>query len=223
MGTMDDLPEGLIAAVTLIRRYVPGFKLARRSDSLLLRLLGWLRAETRGYFTTIGATCYLPDAPLTDALWPVVFHEGAHALRAKRWTLPVYVAAYLFPWSLAPVWGALALVSPWFLLGVISCFAPYIAFGRTAIELEGYRVNMLMDYWRNDPGADWSWYIGQLSGATYDYPTWPARAERLVSGTAAAIVASRGTVPGDAYLADVRSFILARFGRPSDAPARSTT
>lgn len=219
---MDDLPEGLIAAVQLIRRYVPAFRLARRSESRLLRLLGWLRADTSKYFTTIGATCYLPDAPLTDELWPVVFHEGAHALRAKRWGIVVYAMAYLFPWSLLPAWVALAWVSPWFLLGALTCFAPYVAFWRTSIELEGYRVNMLMDYWRGTFDTDLSWYAGQLCGATYDYPTWPARAHRLVGETAAAIIGGAGRGGLDDYLTDVRAFIVERFGRPSGAPGQST-
>jgi hypothetical protein len=221
---MDDLPEGLVAAAELIRRFVPGFRLARRSDSLLVRAMGWLLPGTRTYFTTIGTTCYLPDAPLTDDLWPVVFHEGAHARRARRWTLPVFALAYLFPWSLLPAWVALGLlVSPWWLLGVLTCFAPYVAVWRASIELEGYRVNMLIDFWKGDAGASWSWYAEQLSGAAYDFPTWPARARRLVRKEANAIVAGRGNPAPDDYLVAVRAFILARFAGGPAVPARSTT
>lgn len=205
------MTRGLSAAADLIRRFCPKFRLVAKSDSRAMRLLGWLSPATRDYFTTVGFTCYYPDKALTDPdLWRVVFHEGTHALRAARWTRPVFAAAYLFPWSLVPLFLGLAFWHYWLFLGAFLGAVPRVAYWRTAIELEGYRVNMLIDYWRGGANAlaDVSWYALQLYGATYDDCTTRARATRLVNAAAVHVMATQGDVSGDTYLSVVKEFLL---------------
>lgn len=200
----------LKAAAMMIGRFVPEFRLVAKSDSFAMKLMGWLMPATKGYFTTIGFTCYYPDRALTDPLvCPVVFHEGAHALRTKRLGIVAYSALYCFPWTMVPIFLGLASWHWWLGLGALICAAPYVARWRTACELEGYRVNMLIDYWSGgeDALADVSWYARQLYGGTYYFCTTKGRATKLVGDTAAAIVASKGDVSGDPYLSAVRTFL----------------
>jgi len=178
-------------AIQVIQKHVPKFQIAPRSNNWFRRLLGKI-GGTAGYWTTIGYTAYYPED--MDAKWSVIFHEGLHALRAKRMTLALFGFLYAFPISLAPIFLALGayLWSGWSIaafMGAILCFAPRTAYFRFLFELEGYEMNMALDTWMHGKEFALSddalvFYDDQLSGPAYDWPTTRSLAERSVDAIA---------------------------------------
>lgn len=138
-------------AIDLVRKWVPGFKVISKQESRLHRIIAKILAMTGnkryldGFFTTIGYTVGVPSR--SKDYWDVLFHEGRHAIDAKKISRLLFGFLYLLPITMFPVFVGLSLLySPWFLIGLV-CFAPLPAIFRTVLELRGYKISLAICFW----------------------------------------------------------------------------
>lgn len=99
-----------------IRQEFPKFKIVRKAESRLMRLIGWfLWCITFGlqstfmthYISTVGCTVYVPDmwrAKSSTTRMIVLRHERVHMRQRRSYTFPLYAFLYLF----FPIPGGLA-------------------------------------------------------------------------------------------------------------------
>lgn len=191
--TTQQIPEqvqGFISAVS--EKYGITVKLEHKTNSRLMRLIGWFLKATRintvfmeRYYTTIGNTIYLPTTALTEhdqeTLLRVVAHECIHILDSKRLTGPLFKFLYLFPQSLATL-ALLSVLAVWHLpflwcLLFLVFLAPIPAPFRYWFELRAYRVAILFARKRDKLDSEsmtgvYDWIKEQLSTSLYYY-TWP--------------------------------------------------
>lgn len=152
-------------AIDLVRKYVPQYRVVPKKDSRLMWFIGkvlFFNKDWERYSTTIGFTTYSGSSEETSSPW-LVFHEGLHAVRAKRMSRPLFYLAYLFPFL--PI--------------------PYLAVPRFLIEREGYKMNMLIQLLQEGEYAAFNnhaedWYTTQLSGSPYFFMIPPFFARREV-------------------------------------------
>jgi len=136
--------------IEVISKFAPKFKIKWKSESFLMKALGWFSfwnpSFMKSVITTLGDSIYVPDNWLDrDELSNVsiVAHEAVHVQDAKK--NPLMGFLYLVPQVLFPILAVgLAFVSPWFLfvalLGALPLPAPF----RFYYELRGYRMNLLI-------------------------------------------------------------------------------
>jgi hypothetical protein len=106
--------------------------------------------------------------------YSVLWHEGRHALQAKKYTRLVMGFLYLFPLSLIPIFGLLSILSLWFLIPTALCFLPWPAYWRMKMEVEGYSISMRCDYYEGKALTDdrLEVYSKYFTGWDY-YKMWP--------------------------------------------------
>lgn len=152
--------ERVAAAVELVQGFVPEFKLAPKSSSLLHRSIGKLfgllgnKDYCSRFWTTLKFTAAYPDTMdegWDAGAWTVVLHEGMHAVQRKRSSTLAVNVRYGMPQLLALPWAAVCVLAAvlgfwtwWLLLGLIF-LAPLPSWGRAQIELEAYRVSVAVD------------------------------------------------------------------------------
>jgi len=156
-----------IAPESIVLDY--GVKLVRKSDSWLMRAIGFVLrpivpAFMTRFWTTIGETNYTPTVYDDNSDWgtptwqarhaDVIDHERVHIMQKRRFTMPLFVLMYLGPSAfLAPATLILAIMSVWLPTGIASLvglvasvvLAPLsigLAWGRWRIEREAYLVNI---------------------------------------------------------------------------------
>ncbi len=156
------------AAVDVVRRFAPKFRVIDKSDSWVHRVIGFLfglvglKDYMATFWTTIGYTTARPDVHHSDS-WATVLHEGWHAIQARRLTRLGMATLYLMPQVSGVVLGGLSIVLaalygwPWLALlavgGLVSFPWPFMLpkpirmLWRAELEAEAYRVSMAVDFW----------------------------------------------------------------------------
>lgn len=151
------LPPLVQAFVTEVsQKHNSKVKVLRKSESLLMRLLGFILKPfnptfMEQYITTIGTTIYIPDAFLIfispTKFLEVIAHETQHIIDYTK-NKPLFVLGYLFPQGLAAFafLSVFAFFSPWMLLCLLFLLflAPIPAPWRYQFELNGYRASILI-------------------------------------------------------------------------------
>lgn len=158
-------------AVEIIRHYVPKFRVKKKSESWIFKIIGPIvslfnRPFMKSFFTTLGYTAYLPSDVNKDNWW-LIYHEGIHAMQAKKITRLFFALLYLAPFPI-----------------------PFLSFWRVRFELEAYLFNMLMGSIRGD-AVDKLWYVEQLSGPSYFWATTKGNALKQVNHFAEEVLDNR--------------------------------
>ncbi len=222
-----DTPEILISDATkLVQKYVPKFRVKKKSESLFMKILGkilFFNKDWNNYSTTIGFTSYVGDVELTESAWQTIFHEGMHAIQAKKMTRLLFFIAYLFPAILVvPVLIALchyrilanAFWPVWILLPLL--LIPQLSSFRYGFELGAYRVNMFVNFWMRGIDAlntkSTDWFVGQLSGSSYGYMSFKDKADNDVQTIRREVLSfgSLTKIRSDPYFNDVWRFLADR-------------
>lgn len=182
---MNQLTEAirLGKSIDIVRHYCPKFEVRDKVNSRLQRLLArilapWNDEFMKSYWTTVGFTTWRPSRIEEDA-WLSIFHEGVHAIDAKKMTRLMFFFLYLFPLSFVPLTALLlGLLSSWWFspLALLLCIPKLPDPFRFIMEMRAYRVNLAIDYWMVGEEAftedNISWYAQQMYGPTY-YFIWP--------------------------------------------------
>ena len=178
--------------------------LKKKSDSKLMRLIGWVLSPFTATFmerfwTTIGHTIYTPTRYDNDSTWGsedwlaahplTVEHEVTHVRRNEAWSLPVVAVVYLGPSAyIAPValgllltpwlfgWSWVAPIVVWHVAVLLAPLSIGLAYGRWYIEREAYLVQVRG---RTDPGER-ERVIAWIADSLWDNYlwTWPRSAMR---------------------------------------------
>jgi hypothetical protein len=179
----DKLP--LLAQQFFIEFGIPiNAKLAPKSKSIFVsNILGFFIRKFNDkyddYITTIGKTIYLPDNfydkdPISTI--DILAHEIKHITDSNKYGL-LYPIGYLFPQILVVPLVILAIFFPLLIIPAILVLAPWPAYFRYKIELNGYRTNLLIaTYVRkySDVGIMQTklWITKQMTERWY-YFAWP--------------------------------------------------
>lgn len=174
--------ERLGRSVEIVRQFCPKFEVRDKENSWTQRLIGrllgrWMPSYMTDFWTTIGFTTYRPSLARADGdQWMTVFHEGLHAVQAKRLTRPIFYLLYLFPVSLAPFLLALLPFPMNLILGGIMLLPKLPDPFRFRFETRAYQVNLAIDFWMYGDEVlradNLAWYADQMLGPNY-YFTWP--------------------------------------------------
>lgn len=170
------------AFVKHVQPQVPGFRVRRKEESWLMRVLNKLLFFTPDfmdrYTTTVGNTVYLTENLWSvNSIWAVstLAHEARHVYDKRRFSMGLFGFGYLFPQILG-VLAFLAFFSWWF-LAALAFLAPIPAFFRMRIERQGYLMTLCVSWWISGEGAAWSELprvLHQFTGPAY-YFMWPFR------------------------------------------------
>jgi hypothetical protein len=172
---------------SVIRKYVPGWKVISKADSAIHKAIGcffaflkWLSfgrvnvAYMDRFWTTLGFTAACPEGEEDE--WEVRPHEGKHARQAKKWSRPLLGFLYLFPQSFLPFLFAVLAVffSSWFWFGLIFFLVPLPAPWRALWELQAYEISVMKEVWQWDDDEDINKYIDRIirkrfAGGVYFY------------------------------------------------------
>jgi len=165
----------LLEKATLsIKAFAP-VKVRSKALSNFHRLISTLLFFTKGYmehyWTTIGYVISYPER----ARWHTVFHEGVHAVQAKRYTRVLFGLLYLFPQVLSTL-ALLAFVFSWWWLLALLFLLPIPAPFRMLFELEAYCLTVKIQQWRLGPSSSMTNFIDrilkQFTGPSYWF-MWP--------------------------------------------------
>jgi len=168
----------------------PKFKLVRKSESLLMKLLSFILFfvkdfDTR-YTTTIGNTVYMPDHKLDDpdvSTFRTLAHEWVHLHRGGTLGYVPHAVSYLLPQALVvlvPVCGFL-FPHPWAWWAVaLALLTPWPSWWRMEEELEAYTMSMAVTHWVYGHVSDDSVErIAKLFYGPSYYFMWPFKARIL--------------------------------------------
>jgi len=214
----------------VVRCFAPRFQVLRKADSWVQRAIGRFapKAYMESVWTTFGYTTYIPNSRGAGAAWATVAHEGRHALQARRWTRPLYAAAYLLPQLAGPVvalLGVLAgcLVTPWGFAGLLglALLGPWRAPIRARWELEGYRAAVACAWWYAGEPPDC--YLPQIAG-WLDGPTYYRAASKAAveAELRSWLTQLREGVALDPYLTALRDLATRYAAEDGVALARAT-
>lgn len=188
--------EARVAEVAAtINKYAPGYRLAKKSASPLMRVLGRIFALmgsdfAGSFWTTLprldgGSTTYLPtstDAGAPDYEWWVIVHEGVHAQQSRAMSrlaplaTLLYAALYLLPfWAgvACALYGVAALIAGlplWPAIGAVLA-APLPAPWRARWELDAYEADTAAIYWYRG-GMTPSDVDAQVADVVSDFTGW---------------------------------------------------
>ena len=179
----------------LIKSRVPKFRLRSKTQSRLMRFLGFLLSLVgvkdflEKYWTTLGYTTYYIDGPdgVADDEWMVLAHEGVHALQSKRLTRFVMGFLYMLPQCLGAAFlgasltmlvlaacGVVGWQCMWLACGLV-LLAPLPAYWRMKFEIEAYYVfPMITMEWGMK--LDVRPIVDMFTGPAY-YFMWPFKDE----------------------------------------------
>jgi hypothetical protein len=164
----------------VISKFAPGFAIKWKSESLAMKILGFISFWNPGFMTnvitTLGDSIYVPDSWLERnelSNLTTVAHEAVHVQDAKK--NPLMGFLYLVPQVLFPILAVgLAFVSPWFLFVALLGLLPLPAPFRFWYELRGYRMNLLIIEkvygWAKTSQAyksEKKWYVSQMTDKWY--------------------------------------------------------
>jgi hypothetical protein len=209
-----------------IKRVVPGFQVAGKSDSWSQRLLGKLLffnpTYMTGYISTFYPIVYFPTKAGYEAnpagSFSVLAHERVHLLDTKRQPL-WFRLSYLLPQVLVVPFLILTLVAAFISwkfalvsLGLTALSAiPWPSAGRTKLEKRGYAMTMAVHYWftkdipselkQDIKGYFVGWPYYKMSWSPSDIDTWLATTEQAIKS---------GTLIDDLVYGDVLQFMVSR-------------
>jgi len=196
-------------AISIVRLYCPKFKVVSKEDSLLHRTIGKIMFFNPGYmknfYTTIGYTAATPIG--IEASYEVIYHEGLHAIQAKKYTRLLFGLAYLLPQILAPLFVALSFIfSLWLLIPAAVLLLPLPAYFRMKFELEAYCLSAMIEVWKGKyTDESRNFIINNFIGENY-YFMWPFK-KRLISAIDSAVLKAKSWDPvsirNDSYLESI--------------------
>ncbi len=202
-------------SVQLVKTFVPEFTVRNKADSKLHSLIGWILKHignpiyTETFWTTFGYTTWKPlDADSSS--WRTIFHEGRHALDAKRLTRLLFGFLYLLPLSLVPILIILGItLSPWWFTGIALCLLPLPSPFRMWAELRGYTVSLAIKHWLghdlNDP---WETdRVEQMFTSGQYYYMWPFKKHIKYKVLKVKNDIQSGNILTDQYLAAIKLWI----------------
>jgi len=142
-----------------VQPLIPGYKVAQKSQSWLMKLLGKLLFFTPGFMsnftTTIGNVVYVPDDvwESNDAgTLSLLAHEARHVNDKQHYSMFLFGLGYLLPQVLALL-SLLSLLTIWFSnawlwsLTALVFLAPIPAYFRMVIERRGYLMTLCVIWW----------------------------------------------------------------------------
>ncbi len=242
MAAIDD--RRFLDACALVRRFVPGYRAVMKSDSRLMRAIGWVLLRfgntqfSEEFWTTVNGVTYRPLAAVDGAVpdeWVTTLHEGRHAVDAQRIGQWAFNAGYLLPQLLAlpaALCAAIGLcLASWPLavtgLVLLALAAPLPAPFRAWAEFRGYATSMACTVWSGRMGTV-DYYLDKFVGPMFTGPAyywqWPFRARvraRFERELARAIDVNVGRAePADAY--EAACYELAFRYRAEDAATQPT-
>lgn len=160
VGMVIDNADLFLALQDKIKSRVPGFTIKFKDENIIQRIIGVLVAlfcpgYMYSYTSTFGKTVYFPNRKFvtndSKRAFKILAHEYVHILDRAR--APIFFELlYMLPQLLA-VFSILALLSlvygPWFLLFLLALLflLPLPAYGRAALEMRGYGMNIAVNYW----------------------------------------------------------------------------
>lgn len=169
-------------------KYAPDAKIVKKSESWLIKAIGWLLKPFNPdfmstYITTLGRIIYVPDQFFQedeDQCLGVLAHETQHIIDYQK--NPVWFSlSYLFPQCLAALslFALFGLLNPWMFLFLLALgfLAPLPAPFRYQYELRGYRVSILLGrvfyrYGPSEMSQIKDWFKKQMTTGNY-YFAWP--------------------------------------------------
>ena len=135
----------------------PKFKIKYKSESLFMKILGWLMffnpTFMTGFITTIGKTVYFPhpDKLKNQSGFHYIgtlAHEFRHVYDNKKWSIG-FPLIYMLPQILA-ILSLFSILAIWFSLSWLLCLSfllfltPIPSPGRKLIEFNGYTMSLFM-------------------------------------------------------------------------------
>lgn len=130
-----------------LKSHFSNFKIVRKQDSKLMRILGKIlffnKAFMTNYTTTIGHTVYTPSSweSLNEIVQStILFHESIHIFDNDRYGF-LFPLSYLFPQCLS-ILALLSFFNVWFLLFLLFLL-PIPAPFRKDWEVRGYSMSIL--------------------------------------------------------------------------------
>jgi hypothetical protein len=169
----------------LVANEIPGFSVEVKEKSGIMRTAAaavWLfnRDFLTRYVTTWYPKVFVPAQLVTEPaeVWPVLCHELVHLKKARKSRL-VHAVSYLFPACFAPL-ALLSIAAAggdlWWLLNLcwLLFLLPLPAYFRMLEELEGYRMDLAVEYWTTGGVTNFTItrVAGQFTGPAYYY-MWP--------------------------------------------------
>lgn len=179
--------------IEVIRADIPGFRIAFKDESWVMRALGVLLFFTPRFMThfttTIGRTVYVPTrawlASHPDAAFRVLAHEYVHLWDAAKQGRLRWQATYLLPQLFAL--GALpSILAIWFggrwlwCLAYLLALAPWPSPWRARRELRGYAMDVCTGLWMGHP-EDSTRILDLFVGWGYYRMVWGALGRSEVS------------------------------------------
>jgi hypothetical protein len=214
-----------VSAETLVRAFVPAFKIVRKRDSKLMRLTANVLFFVPGFMdqfsTTIGYTAYLTDYAATNI--GVIFHEGRHALQAYKLSRPIMAILYLLPQVLGVV--ALAVSLTWLVVAAffgwswwqlpvafgVLALAPIPAYFRMRFELDAYTVSLAVQFWSTGSiKLDYMDRIANNFTSSDYYFMWPFKHSVFAMVRKRVAFVASAHVLDDPYLAAIHTWMAER-------------
>lgn len=167
--------------VSVIRRDIPGFRIAYKDEVWHQRLLGKLLFFNSNYMenfvSTFGYTVYFPSRAYVEKSYrraaEILAHEYVHLFDRK--SLPVvFELAYLTP-QIFVVLAVLTYFSLWFLSALVFLL-PWPAYFRSILEMRGYRMGLCIKYWEERTiSRDYRNRVAEKFYGSGYYFMWPFR------------------------------------------------
>lgn len=147
--------EKFNALVTIYNQQYPKLKIKYKSESLLMKIIGFIiffnRSFMTKYITTIGSTIYFPNKQeleneKSNKYLKILTHEVQHIHDSNGfWKSLAFNLGYLFPQSLAPLMLIFCAIYWWLGLILFAIFLlPLPAPFRKYLELRGYCISLFM-------------------------------------------------------------------------------
>lgn len=155
------------STIAAISKDVKGFKLVKKEDSkvqkVLGKLLGVLGMKYMNYWTTIAPKVYSGVGEQSPSRWKTMQHEWVHLKDIAKFKWPLFILVYYSP-QVFVLLSLLAFVNLWWLLCLVFLL-PLPSPGRMWLEMRGYRRSVEL-------GRSSKSLVKQFTGKAY-YFMWP--------------------------------------------------
>lgn len=199
---MSQNSKRVAAAVEVVQRFVPAFRIFPKTKSRLHRLIGWLvgRAYLANFWTTFGYTACWPscyDEDFDSNAWACILHEGLHAQDASRLTRLLFSFLYAIPQALAPLVAVSAIWGPWWLLlCALPLLGPLPALFRLHAESRAYSLEAATFWWWRQDADQLVRFqndaVNYLTGGSYYWTLpWRSKVARLIEKDTTRLIAGQ--------------------------------
>jgi hypothetical protein len=201
-------------SVHVVQRYAPKFKVTAKKDSTIHKAIAWIlrfpwikgteinKQYATDYWTTLGYTTAYPEESAPGdhyKSWETIFHEGVHAIQAKRYSSFLFSLLFLlgtpaifilfaltcFPFFVWLPWWAGVI---WLAVGaLLSSPVPFGKF-RAEVEAQAYEMTAMIWIWRDGklPDRASEWIAEIFSGPSYFFmDPFPADIVQRIQGAKA--------------------------------------